>query len=82
MSTTALNGVYCPRGIQTPGILPRKPDTRTIIREEVRRQRELEKLEERYKAGEISKFEYIVNKVALNMPTQPPVVYYNNEYMA
>ncbi len=85
MSTTALNGtnpgMYGPRGI-----LPkRRPDVRRIVREEIERQKKLDELEEKYKNGEISKFEYYTNKMVLNMPTNPPVVYNQFptiEYMA
>lgn len=87
MSTTALNGmnpeVYC-----TTGIMPRRrPDVRRIVREEIERQKKLDELEQKYKNGEISKFEYTVGKLVLNGHNFPvdPVIYSNAptvEYMA
>lgn len=85
MSTTALNGmnpeVYC-----TTGIMPRRrPDVRRIVREEIERQKKLDELEQKYKNGEISKFEYYTGRMVLNMPTNPPVLYNQAptiEYMA
>lgn len=54
-------------------ILPQEKPTRQIIREEIQRQKELDKLESKYEAGEISKFEYVIGKALLNMPN--PVMY-------
>lgn len=49
-------------------IAPRKKDnTREIIKEELEKQKKLDKLEEKYNAGEISKFEYTVSKAMLTM---------------
>lgn len=44
---------------------PKEKDTRTIVREEIQRQKQLDKLEEKYNAGEISKFEYTVQKAII-----------------
>lgn len=84
MSTTALNGMYpvetCPRGVMPT----RQNDVRRIVREEIERQKKLDELERKYQNGEISKFEYYTNKVALNLPqpTIPPVYCPTVEYMA
>jgi len=85
MSTTALNGMY-PSTMYPGAIMPtRRNDVRRIVREEIERQKKLDELEQKYKNGEISKFEYYTNKVALNFPQNPPVVYNQMptiEYMA
>ena len=92
MSTTALvgNGVNYPgingeaRVLPRTGMFPRRPDVRQIVREELERQKRLEELEQKYNNGEISKFEYYVNKTMLSMPL-PPVIYSKAptvEYMA
>lgn len=63
MSTTALNSVQIGN---KNSIMPQEKSTRQIVREEIKRAQELEKLEEKYKAGEISDFEYRVQKYMLN----------------
>ncbi len=68
MSTTALNSVQIGN---KNSIMPQEKSTRQIVREEIKRAQELEKLEEKYKAGEISDFEYRVQKYMLNhIPAQ------------
>ena len=47
-------------------------DTRKIVKEEIERQKKLDKLEEKYKAGEISNFEYKLGKAMLNLPVSSP----------
>lgn len=37
------------------------------IQQELERKAQLERLERKYQAGEISKFEYVVNKAAINI---------------
>lgn len=71
MSTTALNGNY-----QNYGFAPRPStgDVRRVVREEIKRQKKLDELEAKYQAGEISKFEYNINKFVLNMPQELPDV--------
>ena len=88
MSTTALAGC-CPNEVYSNRIMPRRDgDVRRIVREEIERQKKLDELERKYEAGEISKFEYRLNKFVLTMPkepTMPPVVYAQQptvEYMA
>ena len=79
MSTTALNSVQIGN---KNSIMPQEKSTRQIVREEIKRAQELEKLEEKYKAGEISDFEYRVQKFLLETPVlldktmkKPGVVY-------
>lgn len=61
MSTTAITGNY-----QT-SIMPQKKSPRQVARQEIKRAKELEALKAKYDAGEISKFEYAVNKAAIEM---------------
>ena len=79
MSTTALNSVQIGN---KNSIMPQEKSTRQIVREEIKRAQELEKLEEKYKAGEISGFEYKAQKFLLETPVlldktmkKPGVVY-------
>ena len=65
MSTTALNSVQIGN---KNSIMPQEKSTRQIVREEIKRAQELEKLEEKYKAGEISDFEYKAQKFLLEVP--------------
>lgn len=53
-------------------IAPQQKPTRQIVREEIQRQKKLDDLEAKYKNGEISKFEYTVQKAVLNMPIIKP----------
>lgn len=53
---------------------PQEKTTRQIVREEIQRQKQLDKLEEKYQNGEISKFEYKVQKTILNMPNLEDIV--------
>lgn len=53
---------------------PQEKSTRQIVREEIQRQKQLDKLEEKYQNGEISKFEYKVQKAILNTPNLVDVV--------
>ena len=62
MSTTALVGNNMPTGI-----MPQQKSPRQIARQEIKRAKELEALKNKYEAGEISKFEYAVNKAAIEM---------------
>ncbi len=73
MSTTALASTQA-AGRNT-SIMPQEKSTRQIVREEIKRAEELKKLEEKYEAGEISKFEYTAQKYLLNLPvvTELPV---------
>ena len=47
---------------------PEGKTTRQIVREEIQRQKKLDALETKYQNGEISKFEYNVQKAMLNIP--------------
>lgn len=44
---------------------PQKKPKREIVREELKNQKELDKLEEKYN----TKFKYLINKAALNLPS-------------
>ncbi len=44
-----------------------KDNTKLIVKTELKRAKELEKLEEKHKNGEITDFEYRVNKAAINL---------------
>ena len=66
MSTTALNGNY--GNYPRQSCMPQQPSVRRVVREEIKRQKKLDELEEKYRAGEISKWEYAATKVALNFP--------------
>lgn len=68
MSTTSFAPVQGYKPDNKIGILPHKKSPREIAREEIRRAQELQKLQEKYEAGEISKFEYTVQKAMLNLP--------------
>lgn len=71
MSTTAIVGNQT--GCQCPScIMPREKSPREIIREEIKREKKLEELEQKHDAGEISDFEYNVQKFILNMPEITP----------
>ena len=50
----------------TKGIAPMPKDTRTVVKEEMKRQKELDKLEAKYQNGEISKLEYGIQKAIVN----------------
>ncbi|MCD7780267.1 MAG: hypothetical protein LUH05_06300 [Candidatus Gastranaerophilales bacterium] len=52
----------------TCSITEQPKDTRQIVREEIKRAKDLEKLEEQYKSGEISAFEYKAGKFLLTAP--------------
>ena len=56
---------------QSQSIMPQQKSTREIVREEIQRAEKLKKLEEKHKAGEITDFEYMVQKIILNTPTLP-----------
>lgn len=77
MSTTAINSVR-----KNPGINHQEKPTRQVIREEIKRAQQLEKLEEKYESGEISDFEYKIQKYILKCPeiltlAEPNVLYCN-----
>ena len=60
MSTTALNKINIP---QTPlSIMPKEKSTREIVREEIKRAEKLKELEQKHQAGEISDFEYNIDR--------------------
>ncbi len=61
MSTTAITSNY------PTAIMPQEKSPRQIVRQEIKRAKELEALQAKYEAGEISKFEYAVNKAAIEM---------------
>ncbi len=61
MSTTAITSNY------PTTIMPQQRSPREIARQEIKREKELDALKAKYEAGEISKFEYAVNKAAIEM---------------
>ena len=77
MTTVASTTSFAPnKGIYGGSFAPQQPSTREIVRQEIQRQKKLDELEAKYKNGEISKFEYTVQKTVLNMPpiTERPTV--------
>lgn len=48
-------------------IMPQEKSTRQIVREEIKRQKQLDQLEQRYEAGEISDFEYKASKALIHL---------------
>lgn len=66
MTTVACTNTHKCNCIGQSNFAPVPKDTRTIVREEIQRQKALDKLEEKYQAGEISKFEYNVQKAMIN----------------
>ena len=70
MSTVGYVGKM--QNYSTANFAPVPKDTRTIVREEIKRQKELDKLEEKYQNGDISKLEYKLQKALINnMPIIP-----------
>ncbi len=62
MSTTALNSVN-----NKSNIFDRQKTPKQIIKEEIQRKKKLEEIEKKYKAGEISEFEYKASKFLLSI---------------
>lgn len=73
MTTIASTTSFAPnKGIHGDSFAPMPRSTREIVREEIQRQKKLDELETKYQNGEISKFEYTVQKAFLNMPAIKP----------
>ena len=73
MTTVASTTSFAPnKGIYGGSFAPQQPSTREIVREEIQRQKKLDELETKYQNGEISKFEYTIQKAVLNMPPITP----------
>ena len=73
MTTVAATKAFLPpKGIYGESFAPREKSTREIVREEIQRQKKLDELETKYQNGEISKFEYTIQKAVLNMPPITP----------
>ncbi|MBQ8887367.1 MAG: hypothetical protein IJY61_06675 [Candidatus Gastranaerophilales bacterium] len=69
MTTVTASKTFAPRlGVYGNSFAPQEKPTKQIVREEIQRQKKLDKLEEQYKNGEISKLDYNVQKAILNMP--------------
>ena len=69
MTTVSASKTFAPQqGVHGGSFAPQEKSTRQIVREEIQRQKKLDKLEEQYKNGEISKLDYNVQKAILNMP--------------
>lgn len=69
MTTVASTTSFTPnKGINSESFAPMPKSTRQIVREEIQRQKKLDDLEAKYQNGEISKFEYTIQKAVLNMP--------------
>ncbi len=74
MTTVACTNTHKCNCMGHSSFAPMPKDTRTIVREEIQRQKALDKLEEKYQAGEISKFEYNVQKAMIKgFPMLPEV---------
>lgn len=74
MPTTAFAPTLNKTADNVNSFAPQEKTTRQIVREEIQRQKQLDKLEEKYQNGEISKFEYKVQKAVLNMPNLEDIV--------
>ncbi len=69
MNINAINGANTLT--QPQNIMPKQKSTREIVREEIQRAEKLKELEEKHQNGEITDFEYMVQKIILNTPTLP-----------
>ena len=73
MTTIASSTAFAPNNdIYGGSFAPQQKPTRQIVREEIQRQKKLDELEAKYEKGEISKFEYTIQKAMLNMPEIKP----------
>ena len=63
MSTTA----FAPINNRVNRIVQKEKDTQQIAKEEIKHAKKLEELETKYKAGEISEFEYKASKFLLSI---------------
>ncbi|MBE7705406.1 MAG: hypothetical protein E7Z90_06310 [Cyanobacteria bacterium SIG29] len=78
MTTVAKTGFVSPvNGIQSSKKPVKVQNPFSVLSEKIKKQKELKKLEEQYKAGEISKFEYVVNKTALLMDDNQGTIVYS-----
>ncbi len=69
MSISSVAGNQC--NLKNCSIMPKEKNTRQVVREEIKRAQKLEQLKAKYKAGEISDFEYKAQKYMLeHMPVQ------------